>query len=72
MITLPTEQATGINCSTNYTHINCVQFGGFPRKVHAKNSRVSFYTSSYTQTFYMQIWVYFYGDWFYVIYKYMH
>ena len=33
-------------------------------KFHAINLRVNFYTSFYTQTFYSQIWVYFYGDWF--------
>ena len=51
------------HCST-YRRINCLQYGGFPRKIHAKNSRVNFYTSFYTQTFYTQIWVYFYSDWF--------
>ena len=51
------------HCST-YMHVNCVQYGGFPRKIHAKNLRVNFNTSFYTQTFYTQIWVYFYGDWF--------
>ena len=57
------------HCST-YTHVNCVQYGGFPRKIDAKNSRVNFYTSFYTQTFYTQIWVYSYGDWF-CLQKYM-
>ena len=33
-------------------------------KFHAINSRVNFYASFYTQTFYTQIWEYFYGDWF--------
>ena len=42
------------HCST-YTRVNCVQYGGFPRKIHAKNSRVTFYRSFYTQTFYTQI-----------------
>ena len=51
------------DCST-YTRINCVQYGGFPRKIHAKTLRVNFYMSFYTETFYTQIWVYFYGDWF--------
>ena len=51
------------HCST-YRRINCLQYGRFPRKIHAKNSRVNFYTSFYTQTFYTQIWVYFYSDWF--------
>ena len=51
------------HCST-YTRVNCVQYEGFPRKFHAKNSRLNFYTSFYMQTFYTQIWVYFYGDWF--------
>ena len=41
-----------------------MQYGGFPWKIHAKNLCVNFYTSFYTQTFYTQIWVCFYGDWF--------
>ena len=51
------------DCST-YTRVNCVQYGGLPWKIHAKTLRVNFYMSFYTQTFYTQIWVYFYGDWF--------
>ena len=51
------------HCST-YTRVNCKQYGGFPWKIHAKNSCVNFYTSFYTQTFYTPIWVYFYSDWF--------
>ena len=51
------------HCST-YTCLNCKQYGGFPWKIHAKNSHVNFYTTLSVQTFYMQIWVYFYGDWF--------
>ena len=47
-----TVQATGIA-------VNYVQYGGFPRKIHAKNLRVNFYTSFYAQTFYKQIWVFF-------------
>ena len=42
------------HCST-YMRVNCVQYGGFPRKIHAKNLRVNFYTSFYMQTFYTQI-----------------
>ena len=41
-----------------------------PQKIQAKNLHVKFYTSFYTQTFYTQIWVYFYGDWF-CLQKYM-
>jgi len=38
-----TEQATGIAALTLAKFpLNCVQYGGFPRKIHAKNSRVIF------------------------------
>ena len=60
--TMTAYYSTGHGHCSTYTRVNCMQYGGFPLKIHAKNSRVNFYTSFYTQTFYTQIWVYFYGD----------
>ena len=34
--------STGHRYHSTHTHINCVQYGRFPRKIHAKNSRVNF------------------------------
>ena len=56
--------STGHGHYSTYTRTNCMQYGGIPQKIHAKDLRVNFYMSFYTQTVYMQIWVYFYGDWF--------
>ena len=53
-----TVKATGIAALT--TCVNCMQYGRFPLKIHTKNSCVNLYTSSYTQTFCMQICMYFF------------
>ena len=57
-----TVQATGI-AALAHAQIAC-NMAEFHEKSTQKNLRVNFYMSFYTQTVYMQIWVYFYGDWF--------
>ena len=42
------------DCST-YTCVKCVQYGGFTRKLHVRNTQVKFYTTYYTHLNYTWI-----------------
>ena len=50
--------STGQRYCSTYTRVKCAQYGGFTRALHAKYTRVIFYTNCYTNLNYTKFCVY--------------
>ena len=46
--------STGYGDCSTHTRVQCVQYGGFTRQLHAQCARVKFYTQCYTHPNYTQ------------------